>query len=136
MACVLDACALISYLNDEPGCDIVDSLLKKAVDGEIDVYMNIINLIEVHYANIRAFGSIQAAAVLDYIFYTPIHIVSVISETVFQQSSRLKASYKCALADCIGLATAIELSGQFVTSNHHELEVVAENEPSFIFWFR
>ena len=38
--------------------------------------------------------------------------------------------------DCIGLATAIELSGQFISSDHHELDAVAIKEPSLIFWFR
>ena len=40
------------------------------------------------------------------------------------------------LADCIGLATALEFSGQFVTSDHHELEEIAKNEASLIYWFR
>ena len=53
----------------------------------------------------------------------------------------MKATHKMSIADCIGLATAIELSGQFVSSDHHELEAIASNlklanEPSLIFWFR
>ena len=86
MICVLDACALLSCLNDEPGSDIVDNLLVDAIDGKIAIYMNIVNLIEVHYAN------------------------------------------------AIALATAIELSSQFVTSDHHELEAVAENESIPFLW--
>jgi len=134
MICVLDACALLSYLNDEPGSDIVEHLLKAAVDGENVIHMNIVNLIEVHYANIRGLGSEQAAAILEDILAFPIHVVSDVSYKVFQQASRLKASYKCSLADAIGLATAMELSGQFVTSDHHELEAVAENEPVSFIW--
>lgn len=131
---ILDACALISYLNDEPGSDIVDDLLKNAVNGEIEIYINIINLIEVHYANTRILGSEQAAIILDTILAAPIQVVSVISDTIFQQSARLKASYKCSIADAIGLATAIDLSGQFVTSDHHELEPIAENEVIPFLW--
>jgi len=40
------------------------------------------------------------------------------------------------LGDCIGLATAVELFGQFVTSDHHEIEPVAKDTPSLVFWFR
>jgi predicted nucleic acid-binding protein len=96
--------------------------------------MNIVNLIEVHYTNIRSLGSEKAAAILKEIFSAPVQVVSDISETVFQQSSRLKASYKCSLADTIGLATAIELSAHFVTSDHHELKLVAKNEPIPFIW--
>jgi len=134
MFCVFDACALISYLNDEPGSNIVDDLFKKALDGEIDICMNIVNLIEVHYANIRNLGKEQAAVILENILASPIHVVSAVSDTVFLQSSRLKADYKCSLADAIGLATAMDLSGQFVTSDHHELEAVEKNESISFVW--
>ena len=134
MNCVLDACALISYLNDETGSDIVDDLLKKTAGGETNIYMNIVNLIEVHYANIRSLGPEQAEIILENILASPIQVVPAVSDTVFQQSSRLKASYKCSLADAIGLATAIELSGQFVTSDHHELEAIEKNESIHFIW--
>jgi len=131
---VFDACALISYLNDESGSNIVDNLLKKAVEGEIDIYMSIVNLIEVHYANIRYLGQEQATVILENILSSPIHIVSTVSDAVFQQSSRIKAGYRCSLADAIGVATAIELDGQFVTSDHHELEAIERNETTHFVW--
>jgi len=76
MVYVLDACALLTYLNDEDGSEIVDDLFKKAVDGKIEFYINIVNLIEVHYANIRTFGSANAAVILEKILDTPIRVVS------------------------------------------------------------
>jgi hypothetical protein len=33
-------------------------------------------------------------------------------------------------------ATACELSGQFVTSDHHELEIIEQNEPYTLLWVR
>jgi len=87
MIFVFDACALIAYLNNEPGSDVIQ-------------------------------------------------VVPVISEKIFHEAARLKAAYKMSIADGIGIATAIELSGQFITSDHHELDAVAENESSLIFWFR
>jgi len=134
MVYIFDACALLTYLNDEQGSETVDDLLKKAVDGKIEIYMNIVNLIEVHYANIRSFGSDQAAVILEKILAVPIKVVSVFSDAIFQQSSRLKALYKCSIADAIGIATAIELSGQFVSSDHHELKAVIEKEPIPFLW--
>jgi len=81
MIYVLDACALISYLHNETGTDIAFDLLKKEADGECTAYINIINLIEVHYANIRSLGAEQAAAILEKILSIPIQIVSDISST-------------------------------------------------------
>ena len=134
MIYVLDACALLSYLNDEPGSDIVEDLLKKAANGEHTIYINIVNLIEVHYANIRSLGTNKAIEILKNILATSIQVVADVSETIFQESARLKATYKCSLADAIGLATAIELSGHFISSDHRELEEIIEKEPIPFLW--
>jgi len=98
--------------------------------------MSIINLLEVYYGELRDKGEKIAQIVLDMVHYYSIKIVNTISEQVFNEAARLKSSYKISLGDCIGLATALELDGQFVTSDHHELDVIAGKEPSLIFWFR
>ena len=136
MTFVVDASALIAYLNKEPGGDVINSLLKKAVDGDAQIFLNIINLIEVHYANIRNLGKDKASVILEKTLACPIKVVSVISDKIFHEASLFKSAYKMSLGDCIGLATAIELSGQFVTSDHHEIGPVAKDNPSLVFWFR
>jgi len=62
--------------------------------------------------------------------------VSDISDTIFHETTRLKATYKCSLADAIGIATAIDFSGVFVTADHHELDSIASKETIGFFWFR
>jgi hypothetical protein len=47
MIYVLDACAHIAGLKNEPGAAIVDALLDKAEEGEIVLVINIVNLVEV-----------------------------------------------------------------------------------------
>jgi predicted nucleic acid-binding protein len=44
--------------------------------------------------------------------------------------------HRISLADAIGLATAKELSGQFATSDHHELEKIEQQEPYQFLWIR
>jgi len=133
---IIDACALLAFLNDEEGADKVEDLLDRSVANDITVSMSIINLLEVYYGELRDKGADIAQVVLDIVQHYSIKIIDTISEQIFREAARLKAAYKMSIADCIGLATAIELSGQFVSSDHYELEAVAENEPSLIFWFR
>ena len=45
----LDACALIALLSGEKGAENVKNILQKAIDGEIIVRINQINLLEVFY---------------------------------------------------------------------------------------
>jgi PIN domain nuclease of toxin-antitoxin system len=136
MRYIIDACALLAFLNDEEGADKIETLLNQSVASDISVSMSIINLLEVYYGELRDKGADIAQIVLDIVQHYSIKIIDTVSERVFREAARLKAVYKMSIADCIGLATAIELSGQFVSSDHHELKTVAENEPSLVFWFR
>ena len=132
----LDACALLAFLNDENGADKIEDLLNKAAANTVSVSMSVVNLLEVYYGELRDKGTDIAQIVLDMVHQYPIKIVNTVSAQVFQEAARLKVTYKMSLADCIGLATTIEFSGQFVTSDHHELKEAAENEASLIYWFR
>jgi len=136
MTYTFDACALLAFLNDEEGADVVEKLLEQSITGRDNVSMSIINLLEVYYGELRDKGPEIAQVVLDMVQDYSINIINTVSKGVFHEAARLKASYKMALGDCIGLATAIELSGQFVTSDHNELDAIAEKEPVPIYWFR
>jgi uncharacterized protein len=138
---ILDACALLAFLNDEEGAEKIENLLNQSATSDISVSMSIINFFEAYYGELCDKGDEIAQIVLDMVQHYSIKIIDTISEQVFREAAHLKAAYKMSIADCIGLATAIELSGQFVSSDHHELEAVASNlrfakEPSLIFWFR
>jgi predicted nucleic acid-binding protein len=110
---------------------------KRPKKGEIALSMSIINLLEVYYGFIGERGVDIAKEMMACIDDTPLKIITHISQTVYDEAARLKGTYRrISLADSIGLATAAELSGQFVTSDHHEIEKVDENEPIDIFWFR
>jgi PIN domain nuclease of toxin-antitoxin system len=132
----LDACALLAFLNDEAGSEIVEGLLDKSRSGEYSLHISIVNLLEVYYAELRDKGEEIADIVLDAVRYYSVYIIDTISEPVFREAARLKTTYKMSLGDAIGLATAAELQAQFVSSDHHELESVEKQEPGRLFWFR
>ena len=136
MCYILDACALLAFLNDEENADKIEELLNQSIAGEVSISMSIINLLEVYYSELREKGVEIAQVVLDMVQYYSIHIVDTVSEQAFLEAARMKVTYKMSLGDCIGLATAVELSGQFVTSDHNEIGPVAKDTPSLIFWFR
>jgi predicted nucleic acid-binding protein len=99
--------------------------------------MSIVNLLEVYYGYIRDAGRDEAAEILKPIYETPLRIINTISPSVYEEAARLKGTYrKISLADAVGIAVAAELSGHFVTSDHHELDIVDQREPVDFFWFR
>jgi predicted nucleic acid-binding protein len=70
LICVLDACALIAWLKNEPGEDTICALLDRAQDGEDSLYMGIVNLLEVCYGFYRELGVEKTALELSAHFAT------------------------------------------------------------------
>ncbi|GHV95794.1 hypothetical protein AGMMS50293_21140 [Spirochaetia bacterium] len=135
MTYVLDACALIALLDDEEGKDKVDELFTRAKTGEIVLCISIINMLEVYYGFIRDDGLECADKILAPIDETPLQIIDLVSQSVYKEAARLKGAYNISLADAIGLATAINLNGVFVTSDG-EFEEPEAKEHAPVFWFR
>jgi len=135
---VLDACAMVALLNGEEGADAVNNLFQQAIKGEVNLYMSIINLLEVYYGFIGDIGIAKTQEIMNEINETPLMIINTISEKVYHEAARIKGIHRrLSLADSVGIATANELDGIFVTSDHHELEAIAAKEASMkFFWFR
>ena len=136
MTYILDACSLIALFKKEKGADRVKALFNEAMTGHVDIYMNTINLIEIHYLFYRALGKEKSNLILEQIHTMPINFINTIDEIIFSETSRLKAQYGIPLGDCIGLATAIKMNGTFVTSDHSDFEEIEKTETISFFWFR
>ena len=134
---VLDACALVAVLKGENGAEDVDNLFQQAVKGEAALCMSIINLLEVYYGFIGDIGLTETVDMMKNIENTPLAIIDTVSQRVYHEAARLKGTYhRLSLADAVGVSTAIDHDGVFVTSDHHELETVERKESLKFFWFR
>ena len=133
---VLDACAVLAVLGREPGADKVVEIYKKAFSGEISLLINKLNLLEVYYALYREYGKKQAVRFLEEFKKSPIAINSEITDEIFAEAGRLKASYKISLADSIALAETSVSGAVLLTADHHEFDVIEKNERISLFWIR
>jgi len=133
---ILDACALIACMLGEHGHEIVEDLLSRAYAGELSLKMNIINLMEVYYGVFRTAGSRVANEVIAEVERNPILITTCISKSLFLEAGKLKAAYRISLADAIALAEAIIENATLVTSDHHELGVIDEDDVAQILLIR
>jgi len=113
---------MIAFLNDEPGADIVEELLVKAGQNDIELIINALNALEIYYDVYRVDGADMANKTLEKIRHLPIKIVDAISNEVFQEAGKLKATCKISLADSIALAEANVRQTQIVTADHHEFD--------------
>ena len=133
---VLDACAMLAVLSNEPGADVIEALYKKAAAGEAVLTMNKVNLLEVYYNLVREYGVERADGFYNDVKRMPIRLYHEMTDDVFKQAGRLKTSYKVSLADSVALAQALVLGGELVTCDHHEFDVIVGKEPIQFHWVR
>ena len=134
---VLDACALIAYLNDENGAETVGNIFHQTLSERTSiVVMGIVNLLEVYYGVLRDVGAYKADEVLKECRSLPIGIISGISYDVFREAGRIKAYYRVSLADSLALGLALTTGGSLLTADHHEFDAIEGKEPIKFVWIR
>ena len=113
---ILDACALLRLLQDEPGADRVEKILQGASGRIHHVQMHIINLGEVIYSIGKAFGWEMAQRKREEIQLLPISIIPF-SDRIFWKAVELKSKFAMSYADCFGAAAAILENATLLTSD-------------------
>lgn len=121
---VFDACSIIALLDGEPGAQVVETLLEK---DNHRCFIHILNVCEVFYHLYRRAGGERAAglkAVLESYGFKLDDSLSALWRTAGQ----LKAEWRrVSLADCFALALTVRKKATLVTSDHHELDPIAES---------
>jgi len=133
---VFDACALIALLSKEAGYKNVEKIIERSRGGRAAVLMHAVNLLEVYYHICKLYNDDSARRFLTEIKKSPIQLRAEVTDDVIISAGRLKRRYKLSLADAVGLAEAVISGGAFVTSDHHELDVVEAEENIKFVWIR
>jgi PIN domain nuclease of toxin-antitoxin system len=120
---VLDACAMVAYLNGEPGGDAVEKAL---LEQDSECLAHAINLCEVYYLFYRAGGEAASAKALNDLSDVGVGERNDFDSTFWQQAGVLKAVHrKVSLADCCAITLTQLVGGTLLTSDHHELDPLA-----------
>lgn len=133
---ILDACSLIAAIYNENGAEIVNNLMQEAQDKKTELIMHKINLLEVYYYVCKKQGESGALRFLESIKTLPLKFETEITDNIMIKAGLYKSLYKMSLADSVGLAVTLIHNGYFVTADHHELDVVEENENINFCWIR
>jgi len=133
---VLDACALIAFLQDEEGAEKVGELLAASQQHACELVMNKVNLLEVYYCVCREQGAAKAEEVLRLVRGLPLNIIDCLSDHVFREAGRLKSTHRVSLADAIALAEAMIRGAEIVTADHHEFDLLEKQGELIFCWIR
>ncbi|MCA1667895.1 MAG: PIN domain-containing protein [Thermomicrobia bacterium] len=124
MILILDASAMIAFLRDEPGGAVVETVL---INGMNTCIAHAINLCEVYYDFFRSADEATAKAAITDLEDIGVIVREDMDRTFWQEVGRYKATNKASLADCAAIALTNRVGGELLTSDHHELDVIAAN---------
>jgi len=113
---VLDASAVLRYLESAPGAARVEALLNDASDEACEIVMSAVNWGEVVYVLRRKLGRQDAAAAAKSVRSLPIGIVNA-GEAEAEGAADLKDRYSIAYADCFAAALAIASDATLLTGD-------------------
>jgi predicted nucleic acid-binding protein len=135
MIYLLDACALIAFLDEEKGegFEEVDALFVGTGAEEIEIYISIINLTEVFYHFIGSIGETAAAELMGNVVELPLTVIRTITDEVYSEAARLKVRCSLSFADTFVCATAKSLGANIVTKDG-EIRRVEESEKLSLLW--
>ena len=117
MNAVLDAWAIIAYLQDEePAASDVRGVLQEATTHNSRLFLSLINLGEVFYTVGRRKGEEVAQETINEIRLLPINIIAPEAETIMK-AARLKIHHRLSYADAFAVVTAQTVQGILMTGD-------------------
>ncbi|MBI5555867.1 MAG: type II toxin-antitoxin system VapC family toxin [Elusimicrobia bacterium] len=116
MILILDAYALLAYLEKEPGWEKVESFFTQAVEKNVSLLMTSVNYGEVYYIVLREQGQGMAKTLEKIILTLPLDIVEV-DILLAKEAAIFKARGKISYADCFAAALAKVKKGELITGD-------------------
>jgi len=128
---VLDASAVISFFEDRPGGNVVESLLAEGLAGKAEISISVVNWGEVYYSIWRAHGENGARQMAAEISQFPIQLVDADRELT-KSAAELRAKYNLPYADCFGAALSKIQNAELLTTDQDFALVKSEIEIQFL----
>lgn len=113
---ILDAHALMVYLEKEPGWEKVESFFSQAVEKDVNLLMTSVNYGEVYYIVLREQGQEIVQKLEKIILTLPIDIVDV-NVQLAKEAAVFKAQGKMSYADCFAAALTKIKKGELLTGD-------------------
>lgn len=113
---LLDSYAVLAWIQDEPGAQLVENLLYQAQENKEQVLISIINLGEIYYRCARVQDLSFARDILEKVKLLPVKIYPCPDDLVLE-ASEIKAQFPIAYADAFAVATALREKARIVTGD-------------------
>ena len=129
----LDACAVIAYLRQEPGAEVLKELIEHP---NTFLTMHVCNLGEVYYDFFRADGIGAAQTAWANTLTLPLELRRDADDIFIQRVGVIKVTERVSFADAFALALSERLNLPLVTTDHHEFDPIEQKGHFRFLWLR
>jgi predicted nucleic acid-binding protein len=129
----LDACAVIAYLRQEPGAEVLKALIELPTSF---LAMHVCNLGEVYYDFFREDGLTAAQTAWTNTLALPLTLRRDADDAFIQRVGIIKVEERISFADGFALALAERLNIPLVTTDHHEFDAIERKGHFRFMWLR
>lgn len=129
----LDACAVIAYLRQEPGAEVLKELIERP---STFLTLHVCNLGEVYYDFFRDDGSEAAQTAWANTLTLPLELRRDADDSFIQRVGVIKVTERVSFADAFALALSERLNLPLVTTDHHEFDPIEQKGHFRFLWLR
>ena len=129
----LDACAVIAYLRQESGAEVLGKIIEQP---NTLLAMHVCNLGEVYYDFFREDGIEDAQTAWANTVALPLTLRRDADDDFVQRVGVIKVNEKVSFADAFALALSERLHVPLVTTDHHEFDPIEQKGHFQFLWLR
>ena len=129
----LDACAVIAYLRQESGAEVLKEIIERPNSF---LAMHVCNLGEVYYDFFRDDGLAAAQTAWANALVLPLALHRDTDDVFIQRVGVIKVAERVSFADAFALALAERLLVPLISTDHHEFDAVERKGHLRFLWLR
>jgi predicted nucleic acid-binding protein len=129
----LDACAVIAYLRQEAGAEVLKEIIERP---NTFLAMHVCNLGEVYYDFFRDDGLAAAQTAWASALELPLALRRDADDAFIQRVGVIKVAERVSFADAFALALAERLHVPLITTDHHEFDAIEQKGLLRFPWLR
>jgi predicted nucleic acid-binding protein len=129
----LDACAVIAYLRQESGAEVLKEIIERPNSF---LMMHVCNLGEVYYDFFRDDGLAAAQTAWTHTLALPLALRRDADDVYIQRVGVIKVAERVSFADAFALALAERLRVPLITTDHHEFDAIERKGHFRFLWLR
>jgi predicted nucleic acid-binding protein len=118
-----DSEAILAFFLGEAGGEVVRDSLLRVQQGEVQGYLNIVNLTEIYYILSRVSSDLAEQKQRNLRLYG-LKIVPIEDNGLWREAAKIKSAHSLSLADAFAVATALYFRTRLVVGSDEELNNV------------